>query len=181
MRNGTSYEVQVRLADQTTALLTEGVLLRPTEFELRAELQNATAVSGQLVRSRARGGGGYVCCGAVKSFVMPHVPETHALAVEFNLTGGMVRALVGGQSAHGGACVYSWGWGVYGQLGHGDVVSRLESLSIACEPFGVPFDCMRAVWSPFRLHASAHHGATLFPTGEPFGAAPRRGALRIPN
>ena len=93
MRNGTSYEVQVRLADQTTALLTEGVLLRPTEFELRAELQNATAVSGQLVRSRARGGGGYVCCGAVKSFVMPHVPETHALAVEFNLTGGMVRAL----------------------------------------------------------------------------------------
>ena len=65
MRNGTLWEVQVRLADQTTALLTEGVLLRPTEFELRAELQNATAVSGQLVHSRARGGRGYVCCGAV--------------------------------------------------------------------------------------------------------------------
>ncbi|KOO28176.1 membrane protein, partial [Chrysochromulina tobinii] len=42
------------------------------------------------------------------------------------LEGGKERALDGGQSAHGGACVYSWGWGVYGQLGHGDVASRLE-------------------------------------------------------
>jgi alpha-tubulin suppressor-like RCC1 family protein len=98
-------------------------------------------------------------CAALEGMVVVGVAcgSRHTLALVRDvpmLEGGKERALDGGQSAHGGACVYSWGWGVYGQLGHGDVVSRLESLSIACEPFGVPFDCMRAVWSPFRLHAS---------------------------
>ena len=98
-------------------------------------------------------------CAALEGMVVVGVAcgSRHTLALVRDvpmLEGGKERALDGGQSAHGGACVYSWGWGVYGQLGHGDVVSRLESLSVACEPFGVPFDCMRAVWSPFRLHAS---------------------------
>lgn len=89
MRNGTTWQVQVSLADATTATL-DG--LTPTEFTLRAELQNATMYDGREVRSRSDGGSGYVCCGAVRSFLMPEVPETHALAIQLNLTRGVVRA-----------------------------------------------------------------------------------------
>ncbi len=36
----------------------------------------------------------------------------------------------GGGGSLEGACVYSWGWGVYGQLGHGDVENRLEPCAV---------------------------------------------------
>lgn len=98
MRNGTTWQVQVSLADATTATL-DG--LTPTEFTLRAELQNATMYDGREVRSRSDGGSGYVCCGAVRSFLMPEVPETHALAIQLNLTRGVVRVSPFQPKAHG--------------------------------------------------------------------------------
>ena len=64
--------------------------LAPTEFVLRAELNNGTAVPGTTIRSRDNGGTGYVCCGATISFALLDVPRTHAPAIQVNLTSGAV-------------------------------------------------------------------------------------------
>jgi hypothetical protein len=91
MRTGTEWEVQVRLDQQLPATLAG---LGPTEFTLSAELHNATlepSLEGTRLRSLAEGGSGYVCCGATKSFIMPGVPATHAVAMRLNLTKGVVR------------------------------------------------------------------------------------------
>ena len=89
MRNETIWEVQVSLADETSATLAG---LKPVEFSLSTALQNATLGSGDRVTPRAEGGRGYLCCGAVQSYVVPDVPQSHALSVELNLTSGHVRA-----------------------------------------------------------------------------------------
>ena len=89
MRTGTNWELQLSLADLIPATLAG---LQPTEFVLSMHLQNATVTSGDVVLPTAAGGRGYVCCGAVQSFVVPDVPRTHAVAIRLNLTRGHVRA-----------------------------------------------------------------------------------------
>ena len=63
--------------------------LSPAVFTLHTVLENATLVDGDRVLTRADEGTGYVCCGAVKSYVVPDVPRSHAVAVQLNLTRGM--------------------------------------------------------------------------------------------
>ena len=89
MRNATTWELQLSLADPTTATL-DG--LSPTEFVLSTQLQNATLAPGDTILPRSAGGRGYVCCGAVQSFMVPDVPRTSSLSIELNLTMGHVRA-----------------------------------------------------------------------------------------
>ena len=89
MRNSTTWELQLTLADPVTATLAG---LAPTEFVLTTQLQNATLEPGDEVRPRALGGRGYLCCGAVQSYIIPGVPQTSSLQVELNVTMGHVRA-----------------------------------------------------------------------------------------
>ena len=88
MRASTTWHIEVHLDEEVPATLNG---LAPTEFVLYAELQNGTASPDGRVSTRQDGGAGYVCCGAVKSFVMPDVPQTHAMAVQLNVTKGAVR------------------------------------------------------------------------------------------
>jgi len=88
-RNGTSWELDVTLDAAVPATLAG---LSATEFTLVTKLQNATLDPGEVVPARADGGRGYVCCGAVVSYVLPDVPYTHAPALTLNLTSGHVRA-----------------------------------------------------------------------------------------
>ena len=66
--------------------------LAPSEFTITAELQNGTVESGSKILPRSEGGGGYVCCGATKTYVFPEVPASHALSIQLNLTRGTVRS-----------------------------------------------------------------------------------------
>ena len=43
----------------------------PTELSLTVQLQDAQLASGSLVTPRAEGGDGFVCCGAMKLFLVP--------------------------------------------------------------------------------------------------------------
>ena len=90
LRNGTSWELQVGMDDYTTATLAG---LKPAEFVLTSVLQNASAYSGMRVLPAADGGDGYVCCGAVKSWLLPDVPQRFAPAVQINVTAGHVRSV----------------------------------------------------------------------------------------
>ena len=89
MRNSTTWQVQVSLADYVSATL-NGV--SQAEFMLSTELQNASIYHGEVVEPRSLGGRGYVCCGALQTYVVPDVPRTHAVSVKLNVTAGHVRA-----------------------------------------------------------------------------------------
>ena len=89
-RNGTTWELQLRMDDVVTAPLAG---LTPTEFTLSTELQNATVMPGERLMPRSEGGRGYVCCGAVQSYLLADVPRTHAPALELNVTYGHLRAV----------------------------------------------------------------------------------------
>ena len=88
-RNGTTWELQIRLDDVVPATLAG---LGPTEFQLVAALQNATLVPGERLTPRSEGGRGYVCCGGVQNYILPDVPYDYAPAFALNLTSGYVRA-----------------------------------------------------------------------------------------
>ncbi len=101
MRNGTKWWVEVSLLDEQTATLAG---TPATEFLMSTMLENATTEHGKTILPRSEGAGysahtlgggaeGYVCCGGIKSWLVPDVPETHAVAVVLNVTRGVVRTL----------------------------------------------------------------------------------------
>ena len=64
-----------------------------TEFNLTAELQPMRRAIGGRVASRANGGDGYACCGAMKYFVAPVSSAKASLRVALNVTQGAIRAV----------------------------------------------------------------------------------------
>ena len=90
LRNGTTWEMQIGLQDYSTATLAG---LAPAEFTLSTTLQNASAYDGMRIRPASEGGDGYVCCGAVKSWILPDLPVKYAPAVQLNITSGHMRTV----------------------------------------------------------------------------------------
>ena len=88
-RNGTIWELQIILDAMVPATLAG---FGPAEFVLTTRLMNSTLIPGQRVLPLSQGGRGYICCGAVVSYIIPDVPYTHAAAFHLNLTQGHVRA-----------------------------------------------------------------------------------------
>ena len=70
-----------------------GASLSPVELTLTVQLQDARAGSGSLVLPRSDGGDGFVCCGALKLFLVPITSALDSLQVSVNVTAGAIRAV----------------------------------------------------------------------------------------
>jgi hypothetical protein len=69
------------------------VSVAPTELTLTVQLQDAQVASGSVISPRADGGDGFVCCGAMKLFLVPITSALKALQVSVNVTAGAIRAV----------------------------------------------------------------------------------------
>ena len=90
LRNASFWTVEVSLAAYVPATLAG---LGRTEFAIVLELQNATADSGMRIAPRSEGGRGYACCGVLKTFLLPNVPQGYSLSAQLNVTAGIVRSI----------------------------------------------------------------------------------------
>ena len=67
--------------------------ISPVELTLTVQLQDAQVASGSIISPRADGGDGFVCCGAMKLFLVPITSALKALQVSVNVTAGAIRAV----------------------------------------------------------------------------------------
>ena len=84
-------------AEQAAAAAARGgagvIFVAPTELTLTVQLQDAQVESGTVISPRADGGDGFVCCGAMKLFLVPITSALKALQVSVNVTAGAIRAV----------------------------------------------------------------------------------------
>lgn len=67
--------------------------LAPSTFQLGVRLRSASLALGSEEAPWSRGGRGYACCGAMRYFRLPYVPESTALKASINITSGRLRAM----------------------------------------------------------------------------------------